>query len=189
MRLSQISSELSILISEQQIQEATERLGREITQYYANFPEPLTIVGTLKGSALFVADLIRKIDLPLRLDFVELSSYGNDVHTSGTVKINKDIKSSVKGQHVLLVEDIIDTGITFDFLLNLISGREAVSVEMACLLRKPEKHRTGIPVRFCGYEIEDHFVVGYGLDYRGLFRNLPCIAILDEETRKQADLR
>jgi hypoxanthine phosphoribosyltransferase len=185
MNLSELTADLNILISESQIQQACEQIGNQITVDYANRKNPLTIIGTLKGSALFLADLIRHIDLPVRMDFIELSSYGNSMHSSGSVKINKDIKTAIEGHDVILIEDIIDTGITFNFLFQFISSRNPASVEMACLLRKKDKANTMKQVRYCGFDIEDHFVVGYGLDFRGLFRNLKEIAVLDDHTKNR----
>lgn len=187
MILSDLTSDLRILINQDQIQEACQRIGTQITNDYKNRKNPLTIIGTLKGSAIFQADLIRRIDLPVRMDFVELSSYGNSTHTSGSVRINKDIKTSIEGHDVILVEDIIDTGITYQFLHGMISGHGPASVAMACLLMKKDKSRFNDSVQYCGFEIDDHFVVGYGLDYRGLFRNLDHIAILDETTKNRSE--
>lgn len=170
---------MSILLDEEQLAQATERMGREITAAYKDLD--LTIVGTLKGCFMFMADLVRHIHVPMNVEFIEVSSYGNDTSSSGIVKITKDLKYSMENQHVLLVEDIIDTGITLNYLVENFMLRKPASVRIASLLVKDQKQRMQHPIDFRGFNIEDKFVIGYGMDYAGKFRNLPHVAFLESD--------
>ena len=167
---------MEVLLSESQIQARVAEMGREISGTYGN--EALTIVGVLNGSFIFMADLVRQISSPVRCEFLGLSSYGSATESSGVVAITKDLGSSIAGQHVLVVEDIIDTGLTMQYLLENLSTRQPASVRVASLLSKPARRQVETRIDFLGFTIEDRFVVGYGLDYAGLHRNLGYIGVL-----------
>ncbi len=170
-----------VLLSEEQIAARIKELGEEITRDYAG--KDLVLVGILKGCALFLSDLCRQIDLPLSFDFVAVSSYGADTKSSGVVRILKDLDESVESKHVLIVEDIIDTGLTLrlSYLLENIRSRRAASVKVCTLLDKPSRRRVEVPVDYRGFTVEDQFVVGYGMDYAGKYRSLPYIGLLKPE--------
>lgn len=169
------------LISEGQIRGRVEELGREITRDYAEVQGPLLLVGVLKGAAVFLADLARAISRPVEMDFVAVSSYGAATHSSGEVRVLKDLDASVAGKHVLVVEDILDTGLTlrFSYLVESLMARRAASVRVCVLLDKPHRRLADVAVHYRGFAIEDQFVVGYGMDYAEEYRNLPYIAVLD----------
>ncbi|MDO4680522.1 MAG: hypoxanthine phosphoribosyltransferase [Aerococcus sp.] len=169
-----------ILTSREEIREAIERLGAELTDFYQD-KNPL-VVGVLKGSLLFMADLVREMHCPLELDFMDVSSYGDEMVSSGTVKILKDLDTSVKGRHVLFVEDIVDTGRTMTRLTELFEYREAASVHVVTLLDKPERRVTDFKPDWIGIEIPNEFVVGYGMDYKEQYRGLPYLGILKPST-------
>lgn len=152
-------------------------IGREVTREAAG--RPLLVVGVLTGAAVFVADLIRSIEGPVAVDFVAVSSYGDSECSSGKIRLLKDLTASVRGQRVLLVEDIVDTGQTVHALLELLSARSPESLDVCALLDKPARRIVEVPVRYRGFEVEDRFVVGYGLDASGLYRNLPHIGVLE----------
>lgn len=162
------------LIHEEQLRKRIREMGRQISQDYAG-REPLRLVGALKGCFVFMADLVREITIPVRVDFMEISSYGNAMQSSGNVKIIKDLTNDIAGEHVLIAEDIIDTGLTLNFVMDMLSARAPASIEICSLLVKPAKMKLNYPIKYKGFEIEDHFVVGYGLDYKGFLRNLPYI--------------
>ncbi|MEQ8272744.1 MAG: hypoxanthine phosphoribosyltransferase [Deltaproteobacteria bacterium] len=166
-----------VILTAEQIQGAVDKMGREITEAYPD--GDLTVVGVLKGSFVFMADLVRAIDRPLSCDFLGLSSYGSATETSGVVAITKDLGDAIEGRHVLVVEDIIDTGLTMQYLLENLATRKPASVRIASLLSKPARRQIDIDAHYLGFTIEDRFVVGYGLDYDGLYRNLPYIGALD----------
>lgn len=170
-----------ILFTEEQLRARIAELGRQITHDYKNAQEPLVVVGMLKGSVLFLADLFRCIDLPCRLDFMAASSY-HGTETTGTVNISKDVRD-IEGKHVLLVEDIVDSGFTMNYILKMLKDRKAASVKLCSLLDKPGRRHPGldIPIDYLGFTIEDKFVVGYGLDFDQLYRNLPYIGVLKPE--------
>lgn len=165
-----------VLISEQELKERVNELGREIAADYAG--EPLTIVGILKGAVIFFADLARAIDLPLQMDFMSVSSYGTGTTSSGVVKIIKDLDADVTGRHILLVEDIIDTGITLAYLKEYLSNRGAKSVRICTLLDKPSRREKAVHVDYMGFTMPDEFLIGYGVDYAENYRNLPYVAAL-----------
>jgi hypoxanthine phosphoribosyltransferase len=168
---------LNILISADQIRARIRELGQQITKDYAGRRPHL--VGVLKGACVFLSDLMREIDLPMSLDFIGISSYGLSTKTSGEVRITKDLDLSPSGKDVLVVEDIIDTGLTLNYLVNILRSREVASIEIAALLDKPERHEIEIDARYIGFPVPNHFVVGYGLDYAEIYRNLPFIAVPD----------
>lgn len=149
-------------------------LGQAIHTDYAN-AEPLHLVCVLNGAFIFMADLVRAIDLPVTMDFISVSSYGSRTESSGEVKLVKDLDQSLKGKHVILVEDIVDTGYTMRYLLNYLEGRGPLSVKVAALLSKPERRKVDVPVHYLGFEIADAYVYGYGLDAAHIGRNLPFI--------------
>jgi hypoxanthine phosphoribosyltransferase len=165
------------LFTEEQIQVRVGELAREITRDYRD-KTPLLLIGILKGAFIFLADLARRIELPVEFDFMAVSSYGSSRKTSGIVRIHKDLSAEISGKHLLIVEDIIDTGLTLSYLQRHLSARGAASVEICALLNKRAANQIDIPVRYEGFSIPDVFVVGYGLDYDQRYRNLPYIARL-----------
>lgn len=164
------------LLSEQQLAERVRELAQQLDRDYAG-KRPLLVV-VLKGSAIFAADLMRQMSSDLEVDFIGTSSYGDATESSGHVRIVKDIEASLQGRDVLLVEDIVDTGLTLDYLLRTLSLREPASLKICALLDKPSRRRVEIPVDYIGFSIEDHFVIGYGLDYASRYRNLPYVGVL-----------
>lgn len=171
-----------IIFDEATIAKRVKELGAEITRDFSG--EELVVVAVLRGSIIFVSDLIRCIDLPVVLDTVALSSYYNGTDSSGKVKINKDLESSISGKNVLIVEDIADRGVTLQFLMEMLKVRKARSIKTCTLLNKPSRRTNEVSLDYIGFEIEDHFVVGYGLDYAQKYRNFPKIGILDEKIYK-----
>lgn len=165
-----------ILISQEEIQVRCKELGKELTEIYQN-TNPL-VVGVLKGAVLFMADIVRSIDTYLELDFMDVSSYGNATVSSGEVKIVKDLDTNVEGRDLLIVEDIIDSGRTLAYLVDLFKYRKAKSVKIVTLLDKPEGRVVNIEADYVGFNVPNEFVVGYGLDYAEAYRNLPYIGVL-----------
>jgi hypoxanthine phosphoribosyltransferase len=165
-----------VLISEKEISDRVAELAAEISRDYAD-RAPL-LVAVLKGAVMIMADLSRAISLPVSMDFMSVASYGSSTSSSGVVRILKDLDTDVRDRHVLVVEDVIDSGLTLNWLLRLLRSRDAASVEVCALLRKPEAARVDVPVRYVGFELPSVFVVGYGLDYAERYRNLPYIATL-----------
>jgi hypoxanthine phosphoribosyltransferase len=170
-----------VLLTREQISNRVVELGKQISIDYAG--KDLILVGILKGCAIFLADLVRNISVPLAFDFVAVSSYGADTKSSGVVRILKDLDESVESRHVLVVEDIVDTGLTLrlSYLLENLRSRRAASVKVCSLLDKPSRRRVDVPVDYRGFTVEDQFVVGYGMDYQGKYRSLPYIGILKPE--------
>ncbi len=166
-----------ILLSEQVIKHKVQELGKEITRDYI-FQEELRVVGVLKGAIIFMADLVRAIDLPLSIDFVAVSSYGISTVSSGAVRILKDLERSIEGKHVLLVEDIVDTGLTLKYLTRNLWARDPASVRTCTFLDKPGRRVVDVKLDYLGFQIPDKFVVGYGLDYAENYRQLPYVAVL-----------
>jgi len=166
-----------ILISEEEIKQKVRELGEMITEEYQN--KDLFVIGILKGSIVFLSDLIRSISLPLQIDFMAVSSYGTSTHTSGVVRILKDLEADIISRDVLIVEDIIDTGLTLSYLKENLLTRNPASLKICTLLDKPSRRRVPLAPDYNGYEIEDEFVVGYGLDFNENFRNLPYIGVLN----------
>ena len=173
-----------VLLSEEQIATRVDELGRQISAEYAG--RQLTLVSVLKGSLPFMADLMRAMTIPVRIDLMEVSSYGGTAtESSGLVRIIKDLSSSIDGQDVLLVEDIIDTGLTLNYLVRYLRGKNPATLRICTLLDKPARRLVEIPVDFIGYTIPDQFVVGYGLDYGELYRNLRFVGVLRPEVYSQ----
>src|SRR5256714_15518148 len=171
-----LAAELDVLVSEQQIAARVADLAREIEADHQD--KELVLVGVLKGAFLFIGDLARKIDLPLAVDFIGLSSYGEATESSGVVKITSDLTRPIERKHVVIVEDIVDTGLTMRYLLDNLATRRPASVKLCTLLHKPSRARTRIPTDYLGFQIEDRFVVGYGLDHGDKYRNVPFIGVL-----------
>ncbi len=167
---------LRTLISEDALRARVLELGRQIREDYGE-DAAITCIGVLKGSFVFMADLVRAIGGPVRCEFLGVSSYHGGTRSTGVVKITQDLQSPIEGQHCLLVEDIVDTGLTMDYLLRMFSVREPASLAVVTLLDKPSNREVGIEVRYVGFTIPDEFVVGYGLDLGELYRNLPYIAV------------
>ena len=175
-----------ILLSEEQIQTRVGELGRQISDDYAG--QRLTLVSVLKGSLPFMADLMREISIPVRIDLMEVSSYGGaTTESSGLVRILKDLSASIAGEHVLLVEDIIDTGLTLNYLLRYLRGKNPASLRICTLLDKPARRLVEIPVDYTGFTIPDQFVVGSGLDYGEIYRNLRFVGVLRPEVYTAAE--
>jgi hypoxanthine phosphoribosyltransferase len=168
--------EARVLFSKEKIAARIQELGAEITRDYKG--KDLIVVGILKGSFIFMADLVRAIDLPMQVDFLGLSSYGDETKTSGVVKITNDLSKPIDHKHVLIVEDIIDTGLTMQYLLDFLKTRSPSSVKICSLLEKPENAKTKIDIAYKGFVIPNEFVVGFGLDYAGLYRNIPYVGVL-----------
>ena len=170
---------LEILYTSDEIQQRIKELGDEITRDYAN--KDLVLVSVLKGSCVFLADLMRAIDLQLTIDFMSVSSYKDGTKSTGDVEILKDLSNSIRGKHVIVVEDIIDTGLTLSRLLEILSTRGAESIKLASFLDKPEPRiKTQLSVDYTGFVVPNYFVVGYGLDAAGRYRNLPFIAVVKD---------
>lgn len=167
------------LITAPKLKKRVKELGKEISAHYKN--NEIVILCILKGGFIFAADLIREIKSEPIIDFIEASSYGDGKESSGAVLIKKDVGINIKGKKVLIVEDIIDSGFSLNYLVNYLKKKKPSSVEVCSLLVKHKKHKAKINIRFTGFEIEDEFVVGYGMDYRGKFRNLDYIAIYEEK--------
>ncbi|WP_018934268.1 hypoxanthine phosphoribosyltransferase [Gracilibacillus lacisalsi] len=168
-----------ILISEEQIQAKCQELGEQLTkEYEGRFP---LAVGVLKGALPFMSDILRSIDTHLEMDFMDVSSYGNEMRSSGEVKIVKDLDTKVEGRDILIIEDIIDSGLTLSYLVDLFKYRQANSIKIVTLLDKPEGRTVDIKADVVGFEVPNEFVVGYGLDYQEKYRNLPYIGILKPE--------
>lgn len=169
------------LISQQEIEKIVSKLGAEISQAYEHIEKELMVIGLLRGSFVFMADLIRAIDIPLIVDFMIVSSYGDGTVSSGDVKVVMDLDSSIEGRDILLVEDIVDTGRTFSKVVRMLKNRNPRSIKICSFLNKPEAHITKIDIDFCGKNIKDEFVVGYGLDYAQRYRDLPYVGILSQK--------
>ena len=168
-----------LVLSEDQIQKRVRELGDAISVDYGD--EPVLLVAVLRGAALFVADLVRSISSPVEIDFMAVSSYGSSTKSSGVVRIIKDLEETIEDRHVLVVEDILDTGLTLKYLLKNLASRKPKTLEVVTLLSKKDKQRVPISCKHIGFEVADEFVVGYGLDYDERYRNLPYIGILRPE--------
>jgi hypoxanthine phosphoribosyltransferase len=167
-----------VLLNEEAIKEKIKALGAQITEDYKG--KDLILLGILKGSVMFMSDLMKEINLPCKMDFMAVSSYGDATQSSGIVKIIKDLDFEIKDKHILIIEDIIDTGITLKYLMKYLAARNPSSLEIVCLLNKPERRKEQLDVKYLGFDVPDHFLVGYGLDYAETYRNLPYIGILKE---------
>ena len=168
---------LKPFISERRLQARVRALGRAIRADYKG--RDLILVGILKGSFIFMADLVRAIHLPLTCDFLRVSSYGSGTASSGKIRMEYDLSHSVKGKDVLLVEDIVDTGWTLDHVMKVLRAKKPRSLKLTALLHKPERTRVDVPIDYLGFTIPDRFVVGYGLDFDGRYRNLRHLAVLN----------
>ena len=169
---------LELLIAAEAIQDRIKELGAEISRDYAG-RNPL-LIGVLKGAFMFLGDLMRAIEIPLGIEFIAISSYGAEMRTSGEVRILKDLDVAIEGRYILVVEDIVDTGLTLSYLLANLKSRGAASVKLAALLDKYERREKEVPIDYLGFKIPDKFVVGYGLDFAERYRNLPFIAVLKD---------
>ncbi|GAV26231.1 hypoxanthine phosphoribosyltransferase [Carboxydothermus islandicus] len=168
-----------ILISEEEIRAKVKELGQQISRDYAG--QDLLLVGILRGAMLFMSDLMREIDIPVNIDFMVVSSYGSGTTTSGEVRVLKDLDRGIEGRNVLLIEDIVDTGLTLNYLTKYLANRHPKSLKVCTLLNKPSRRRVEVKVDYNGFIIPDKFVVGYGLDYNEYYRNLPYIGVLKPE--------
>lgn len=173
-----------VLYSEEELKSKVKELGERITHDYKG--KNLFLLGILKGCVPFMADIMRSIDLDLEYDFMDVSSY-QGTRSMGEVRILKDISTSIVGKDILIVEDIIDTGITLSYLTKVLKSRGANSIEIVTMLSKPSRRKVELPVKYNGYEIDDHFVIGYGMDYDERFRGLPYIGILDESVYSNSE--
>jgi hypoxanthine phosphoribosyltransferase len=167
------------LIDEERLRHRVAELGDEISADYAG--QDLLLVGVLKGAVFFMSDLMRHLTIPCEIDFMAISSYAGATESSGVVRILKDLDMNIEGRDVLVVEDIIDSGLTLSYLMRNLEAREPASLEICALLTKPERREIDVPVRYVGFEIPNRFVVGYGLDYDEKYRNLPYVGVLDPE--------
>ncbi len=165
-----------IVLSEERIKERIAEIGAQISADYQG--EPILMIAVLRGAALFIADLARQVTTPLEIDFMAVSSYGSSTKSSGVVRIIKDLDEDIEGRHVLVVEDILDTGLTLKYLLKNLASRKPKTLEVCTLLNKEGKQRVPISCKYVGFSIPDEFVVGYGLDYAERYRNLPYIGVL-----------
>jgi hypoxanthine phosphoribosyltransferase len=170
---------MKVLLSQEQIQARIAELGKEITRDFAG-TEP-HLVGVLKGAYAFLSDLARQIDLPISMDFIAVSSYGAATKSSGEVRLTKDLDQGLEGRHLIVIEDIVDTGLTLNYLVNVLNARGPRTLKVATLLSKPSRRLVDVPVDYVGFSIDDHFVVGYGMDFNEKYRNMPDIKIYGGE--------
>jgi hypoxanthine phosphoribosyltransferase len=168
-----------VLIDDEALQRRIGELGEEISADYVG--RDLLLVGVLKGAVFFMSDLMRQITVPCEIDFMAISSYGASTDSSGVVRILKDLDINIEGRHVLIVEDIIDSGLTLSYLVRTLEAREPASLEVCALLTKPERRQIDVAVRYVGFEIPNRFVIGYGLDFAERYRNLPYVGVLNPD--------
>jgi hypoxanthine phosphoribosyltransferase len=166
----------TMLVTSEEIQDKVRELGERITEDYQG--EDLLLVGILRGAVVFLSDLMRHLELTCEIDFMDVSSYGSGTSSSGVVRILKDLEEDITGRHVLIVEDIIDTGLTLSYLMRILGARQPASLEICTLLSKPSRRQANIDVKYLGFEVPDEFVVGYGIDFAGRYRNLRDIRAL-----------
>ena len=166
------------LVTQEDLQRRVRELGKQISRDYDG--KDLFLVGVLKGAVFFLSDLMRAIEVPCEVDFMAVASYGSSTDSSGVVRILKDLDATIEGKDVLIVEDIIDSGLTLSYLLRTLRAREPRSLEVCALLTKPERREVDLPIRYTGFEIPNKFVIGYGLDHAERYRNLPYVAVLQE---------
>lgn len=166
-----------VLVAAEDLKRRVIELGEQITRDYAG--RQLLLVGVLKGAVFFLSDLMRYIDIPVEVDFMAVASYGSATDSSGVVRILKDLDAAIEDRDVLIVEDIVDSGLTLQYLLRNLGSRNPRTLEVCALLTKPERRKVDLPTRYVGFEIPDRFVVGYGLDYAERYRNLPFVAVLE----------
>ncbi|MBD0283217.1 MAG: hypoxanthine phosphoribosyltransferase [Thermoleophilaceae bacterium] len=167
-----------ILVQRDELEHRVRELAAEVSRDYAD--RDLLLVGVLKGAVFFLSDLMRHLQLDCELDFMAVSSYGSSTDSSGVVRILKDLDISIEGRHVLIVEDIVDSGLTLSYLMRTLKARNPASLEVCALLTKPERRKVDLPIRYVGFEIPNRFAIGYGLDHAERFRNLPFVAVLEE---------
>ncbi len=167
-----------VLVSAEDLQRRVAELGAQISRDYAG--KPLLLIGVLKGAVFFLSDLMRHVDIPVEIDFMAVASYGSATDSSGVVRILKDLDAAIEGRDVLIVEDIVDSGLTLQYLMRNLGSRNPRTLEVCALLVKPERRKVELPTKYVGFEIEDRFVVGYGLDYAERYRNLPFVAALEK---------
>lgn len=165
------------MISVEELAQKVAQLGQQIEKDYQDSDADLVLVGVLKGSFIFLADLVRAIDLPLSIDFIGVSSYGDATESSGKVKITHELSKPIKGKDIILVEDIVDTGLTMHALLPMLQEEGPASMKVCTLLEKPSRRKAEVPMAYVGFSVPDNFVLGYGLDFAGHFRNLPFIGV------------
>ena len=165
-----------ILVQRDELAHRVRELGQEVSRDYAD--RDLFLVGVLKGAVFFLSDLMRGLDVPCEVDFMAVASYGSSTDSSGVVRILKDLDASIEGRDVLIVEDIVDSGLTLQYLLRTLEARKPASLEVCALLTKPDRRKIDLPARYIGFEIPDKFAIGYGLDYAERYRNLPYVAAL-----------
>ena len=175
-----------ILITSEEIGARVRELGQQITNDYAG--QEILMIGVLRGAVIFMADLARSIKRPMDIDFMAITSYGLSTNSSGVVRIIKDLDEVVEGRHILIIEDIIDSGLTLNYLVDNIKSRKPASVRICTLLSKPDRRKVNVTVDYNGFIIPDQFVVGYGLDYAGKYRNLPFIGVLKPEIYQKGKL-
>jgi len=168
-----------ILIDQETIQKRVKELGEQISRDYEG--KTITLVCILKGGLMFLCDLAKHITVPVKYDFMSVSSYGDSTQSSGVVRITKDLEESIEGKHIIIVEDIIDTGLTLSYLLNNLLSRNPASLKICTLLDKPDNRRVEIPVDYVGFKVPNEFLVGYGLDYQQLYRNYPYVFVLNRK--------
>lgn len=166
-----------VLISAESIRKRVRELGKEISRQFKDSQQPVLLVGLLKGSFIFLADLVRELDIACEIDFIEVSSYGQGTESSGQVKITKDLQINIEGRELILVEDIVDTGLTLNKVVEILERRKPRSLSICSLLHKPAREKVHVPIHYLGFTIEDHFVVGYGLDCAEAYRQLKDIVI------------
>ncbi len=174
-----------VLIDDETLRARVAELGAEVSADYAD--RDLLLIGVLKGAVFFMADLMRKLTVPCEIDFMAVASYGASTDSSGVVRILKDLDINIEGRHVLVVEDIIDSGLTLSYLIRTLEAREPGSLEVCALMTKPERREIDVPVRYVGFEIPNRFVIGYGLDFAQRYRNLPYVGVLRDELVAQAE--
>jgi hypoxanthine phosphoribosyltransferase len=174
-----------VLIDQDTLQSRISELGEEVSSDYAG--RDLLLVGVLKGAVFFMADLMRRITVPCEIDFMAISSYGAATDSSGVVRILKDLDINIEGRHVLVVEDIIDSGLTLSYLVRNLEAREPATLEICALMTKPERREIDVDVRYVGFDIPNRFVIGYGLDFAERYRNLPYVAVLHPDLMPEGD--
>jgi hypoxanthine phosphoribosyltransferase len=169
-----------ILVQADDLQHRVRQLAAEVSRDYEG--RDLLLIGVLKGAVLFLSDLMRHLEIPCEVDFMAVASYGSSTDSSGVVRILKDLDAPIEGRHVLIVEDIVDSGLTLQYLLRTLEARNPATLEVCALLTKPERRKVDLPARYIGFEIPDRFAIGYGLDYAERYRNLPYVAALSDHS-------
>jgi len=173
-----MTDKISVLISEEEVEKRIRELAEQITKEYEG--KEIRLICVLKGSVFFTCELAKRIELPVTLDFMSVSSYGNGTESSGRVKIVKDLDEPIDGENIIIIEDIIDSGRTLSYLMDMLNARKPASLKLCTLLDKPDRRVTDVKVDYTGFEIPDKFVVGYGLDFAQKYRNLPYIGVVEE---------